>query len=105
MQYKAANYDDLHETAKAIDEHVRFDFDHYEVAMVAEFLDDNNEIDACIIVEFALGWNDDGCKIEMLHLIDYIVENFDLAYNGMEIGVEYDEVQMYDLEFIDTENH
>jgi hypothetical protein len=97
MQTQSANYDELHETAKDIHEQCA-DFYHYTNALVENILDDDNEWDARILVQFGHP-NETDTNAEELKLINYIVDNFDLVYVGSETVKEYLKYSMVHLEF------
>lgn len=95
----------LLEMAAEIDDDVGFDFEHYwNTVACEEWIDATESVEPRLFVQWHLPWGDHDAdaRLERLHLIDYLVSMFDIAYVGEEVINVRESGRHHTMEFVYT---
>jgi len=81
-------------------------FPHFRNAVACtEWVDETEQIEPRVYLQFNVSWSDadDEAEVERLHLIEYVLDMYPLAYVGEELTTTRSGGKFHEMEFILTE--
>jgi hypothetical protein len=81
-------------------------FPHFRNAVAStEWVDETEQIEPRVYLQFNVSWSeaDDEAEVERLHLIEYVLDVFPLAYVGEELTTTRSGGKYHEMEFILTD--